>query len=123
MKARPTLPVAVDRAYDLWLWLDERVAHFSVHARHSLGQRILDDALELLDALVRASYAPRASGARLDALERGRHRVAMLTLLLRGARERRHISVDQHEHAMKAAVALGKMISGWVRYERETPAP
>jgi hypothetical protein len=45
----------------------------------------------------------------------------MLTLLLRGARERRHLSVSQHEHAVKSTVALGKMIAGWIRFEREPP--
>ncbi len=123
MKARPTLPVAVDRAYELWLWLDQHVAQFSTHARHSLGQRLLDDSLALLDALVGAAYAPRASVARIEHIDRARHRVAMLNLLLRGARERRHLSVSQHEHAMKSTVALGKMIAGWIRFEREPAAP
>ncbi len=123
MNSPPTLPVAVERAYDLWLWLDAHVARFTTHARHSLGQRILDDALALLDALVAATYAPKASNTRREALDRARHRATMLTLLLRGARDLRHLSVGQHEHAMKTCAELGRMIAGWIRHERGSAAP
>jgi len=120
MRPPPTLPAAVESAYALWLWLDARVTDFPTHARHTLGRHALDAAWSLLDALTEATYAPRASPARDAALRRANHQLAMLRLALRGARERRHLSVDQHEHALRLGAALGPQIAGWIR---QTGAP
>jgi hypothetical protein len=114
-----TTPVAVERAYDLWLWLDARVTDFPVHARHSVGQRVSDASVDLLDALVVASFSERGSAARREALERSRHRVGLLRLLVRGARERKYLSPAQHEFAAERLATLGRMVAGWTRWERE----
>jgi hypothetical protein len=102
MKTSPTLPVAAERAWNLWLWLEGRVADFPVHARHGVGQRILGTSLDLLDTLVRAAYSPRGSESRSHHLREANARLALLRLMLRGAHELRWISTAQHDHAMAA---------------------
>jgi len=64
-----------------------------------MGRRILDAAVDVMDQLLRATYASKQSVERLAALAAANQRVALLRLLLRGARERRHISIDQHDFA------------------------
>jgi hypothetical protein len=118
VRARPTLPVAVERAYDLWLWLDARVVDFPAHARHSMGRRTLDAAIDLLEALLAATYAPARSAEAARALADANRRLALLRLLLRGARERRYVSVAQHEHAAERLAELGRMVGGWARHAR-----
>jgi hypothetical protein len=111
----PTLPLAVDDAYTLWMYLDGRVHDFPTAARHGLGARLLDAALDLVDTLLQATYAPRSSPTRRDALARANQRIAFLRILLRGARERHYLSVDQSEHATKLLLGLGGRVGAWLR--------
>lgn len=113
-----TPPIAVDRAYDLWLWLEGRVADFPTVVRHQLGQRILDTVLELMNQLLIATYSTGRSAERLQALNHSNQRIAFLRMLLRGARERRHISIDQHEFAATRVAQLGVMVGAWLRKAR-----
>ena len=113
-----TLPIAVERAYDIWLWLDGRVTDFPTAARHGVGHRILDASVDLLDAYLQAAYAPRSSPEATAALGRANQRLALLRLLLRGARERRYLSIAQHDHAIERFAELGKMTGGWLRQLR-----
>ena len=132
MAARPrspssgpaTVPVAVDRCYTLWLWIDARVMDFPVTARHGVGALLVQTVIAALDGLVEASYSPSASADRLAALRRANHRVALLRLLVRGARERHYLSIPQYEYATKlllspeesALIALGHHTSQrWAR--------
>lgn len=116
MNNRPSVPVAVERAYDLWLWLDARVTDFPVTARHSLGPRVLGAIVDVMDLLTRAAYTPRDSPRRLEALLEASHRLALLRLLLRGCRERKYLSVSQHEHVVERVSELGRMLGGWIRH-------
>lgn len=113
--SRASMPVAAERAYELWIWLEARVADFPTTARHGLGHRMLDAAVDLLDAYLRAAYASRQSPTLTEALTTANQRLALLRYLLRGARERRYVSVPQHEHAMQRAAELGRMTGAWLR--------
>ena len=110
-----SLPVAVQVAYEVWVWLDGRVEGFPANARRALGDRLLSESIDLLGDLVLASYAKRRSERQRRALEQASDRVALLRLLLRGARERRYLSIGQHEHVMSRLVELGRMLGGWKR--------
>ncbi len=109
------IPVAVQRCYTLWVWLDARLVQFPTPARALAGRRICDAATDLLDALLGATYAPRASELRRDALVRANQRLALLRMLLRGARDRRYLAASQHDHAIEQLGELGRMIGGWLR--------
>jgi hypothetical protein len=118
MKPRSSLPVAADRAFALWLSLDERVADFPTYARHSLGRHLLDDARGALDGLVAATFAPHGSARRVEALEVASHRLTMLQLSLRAARQRRYLAVDPHERANAECAEIARMTAAWLRRER-----
>ena len=121
-RTTPTLPLAVDDAYTLWMYLDARIHDFPTAARHGLGARLLDASLDLVDTLLQATYAPRSSPTRRDALARANQRIAFLRILLRGARERHYLSVDQSEHATKLLLSLGGRVGAWLR-EASTITP
>jgi hypothetical protein len=108
-----TLAAAVQQSYDLWLWLDARVMDFPVAARREHGRHLLDGVLGLMDALTRAHYAPPTT--RLGHLDEANARVAMLRLLVRGARELRRLSPDQHAFASVALDDIGRQIGAWRR--------
>lgn len=120
-RSRISLPAAVEHAYDTWLWLDARVTDFPAAARSNVGRRILDAAVDLLDAYLRATYAPKRSGEAAQALAQANHRLALLRLLLRGARERRYLSIEQHEHVAERLTELGRMTGAWLRHLTSGP--
>ncbi|MBI4705673.1 MAG: four helix bundle protein [Deltaproteobacteria bacterium] len=111
------LPAVVELGYGAWLWLDERCAAFPAAARRQLGHRILDAALDALADTTEAAVLPRgqAREARLCAANRA---LTLLRILLRGARDRRYLSVGQHEHAMRLVDDWGRQVGGWLRAER-----
>ncbi len=115
MKTTPSLPAVVERAYELWLWLDAHVVNLPAHTRAALGARTLDAALDLLDALLVAAYAPRASDDHVRALRSANQRVALLRFLLRGLRDRKHLSLDQHAYAAERLDTIGRMTGAWRR--------
>jgi hypothetical protein len=116
MRSVPLAAVIHD-TYTLWLWLDGRVNDFPVAARREHGRHVLDAVLALLDALTRAHYAPPA--ARLAQLDEANARVAMLRLLVRGARELHRLSPAQHEHASTALDGIGRQVGAWRRHTAE----
>ena len=119
MQSRPerkSLSSVVEHAYASWLWLDERVAAFPVHARRQLGHRLLDATLDSLTALVEASYAKRGP-VRHQALVLASRRLTLARLLMRGARDRHHLSISQHEHGMRLIDDWGRQLGSWLRSE------
>jgi hypothetical protein len=113
---RKPLPSVVEHAYGTWLWLDERVSAFPAHARRQLGHRLLDATLDALSAVVEASYA-RPGETRRSLLALAAQRLTLARILLRGARDRRHLSIAQHEHAMRLVDEWGRQVGGWLRAE------
>ena len=118
--AARTPATVVEDAYQAWLWLDERVASFSAVARRHVGHRVLDVALDVISALTEAAYSP-AGPARVELLGFANRRLALLRILLRGARDRRHLSIRQHEHAMRLVDGVGRQVGGWLKRERSAP--
>jgi hypothetical protein len=112
-----SLPAVVEHGYQAWLWIDERVASFSVAARRQIGRRILDAALDALTSTTEAAYHGRGR-TREDRLASALRSLTVLRILLRGARDRRYLSVGQHEHAMRLVDGWGRQLGAWLRHER-----
>jgi len=111
-------PAAViEDAYQGWLWIDARVATFPVLARRQLGHRLLDAVLDALVGTTEAAYLPRGA-PRIGRLQEISRRLTTARILLRGARDRRYLGIDQHEHAMRLVDGWGRQIGGWLRAER-----
>jgi hypothetical protein len=114
----PPIASVVEEAFAAWMWLDARVASFPALARGHLGHRMLDATLDALSATTEAQFVPRGR-QRLALLTHVNRKLSLLRILLRGARERRHISVDQHEHASRLIDSWGRQIGGWLRAENQ----
>lgn len=114
-----SLPIALDDAYTLWLWLDARVMDFPTGARRTHGDAILVDVLALLDALLRAHHG--RGDERRRWLDEANARIARLRLLVRGARELRRISPEQHAFAAERLDHVGRQVGAWRRATAERP--
>lgn len=115
-------PPVVDRVYDLWIWLGHRHVDLPAHARATIGRRILDTMLDLLDLTLQAMYEPRHAPAFDDVLKRGNHRVALLRYLLRGALDQRYLAPKQHAYAIERLDEVGRMLGAWRRSARRDDA-
>jgi len=109
---------AVTHAYDLALWLLQRVADFPRAHRFTLGERIEDATLEALELLVEASYT-RDKAALLTAANR---RLDRLRYLVRMAKDLRMMTTKQYEFAVRGMLEIGSEIGGWLRSEGDRSA-
>lgn len=126
MKERPEaierkLPVAVEHAQQLWVWLDARVVAMPAHARPGVGARVLGASLDILELLVQAAYESRASQERPRMLRDANRKIAFVRVMLRGVRERKYITPSQHAYVVEQLDTLGRMVGGWLSKERENP--
>jgi hypothetical protein len=119
----PNLPpattpaTAVEQGYLTFLWIDERIATFPQLARRLLGQRLASAALDALVAITEAVYL--RGSRRIARLEDTNRFLTVCRILLRVCRDRRHLSTDQHEHALRLLDDWGRQIGGLLRAERE----
>ena len=105
---------AIQRAYDINVWLLGRVARFPRDYKFTLGDRIQATALDLSLSLVEAAH----SRVRDRPLYRASRLLDQLRLLLRMGRDVGVLSVRQLEHVSGWNEELGRMIGGWRRATR-----
>lgn len=98
------------------LWVTARAANFSRQHRYTLGTRLEDGALEVLELLVEASY----SQEKRELLRVANLRLERLRYLSRAAKDLRQISVDQFVFSAESLIAIGKEIGGWSRQQMRT---
>ena len=108
-----TGPAVVEHSYELLTWVDARLAHLPAHVRAALGGRALTAVVDLLDALLVAAFAPRGAPTRDVALGEAQRHVALLRYLLRALRDGRHLSLEQHAHAVTLLDTIGRAAGAW----------
>jgi hypothetical protein len=104
---------AVTKAYDFTLWLLPHLAKFSRDHRFTLGDRLEEGALEVLELLVEASY----SGEKRPLLQRANVRLNRVRFLVRLAKDLRQLSLKQYEFAARAIDGIGMEIGGWLKQQ------
>jgi hypothetical protein len=102
---------AVQKAYDINLWLLRRVERFSRQYKFTLGDRIQTTAIDLSTALVEATHSRRKDRP----LFRANRLLDQLRLLVRLAVEMKQLSAKQLLYIARHNDELGRMIGGWLR--------
>ena len=100
---------AVEKAYDLTKEILPRVANFPKDYKFSLGQRIIDHCLDILELLIHAAYVKQKE--RL--LDEANIKLERLRFILRLSKDLGTLSHRGYEHVMKMVTELGKQIGGW----------
>ena len=112
-------PLAVSKAYDFVLWLVQKVETFPRSHRFTIGDRLATNGLDLLTALVEASYT-RDKASLLDAASR---KVNSTRLLLRMAKDLKLMSLDAYGFSATQLDELGRMVGGWSKSALPLPLP
>jgi hypothetical protein len=108
--ARRTGP-AIEAHYQLLNWLIPTVDKFPRAQRFLLGDRIQATALDVLEALIEATYT-RDRRAHLACANLG---LEKLRFFMRLAHEQRHLDLRRYEHAARAIDEVGRLVGGWAK--------
>lgn len=90
-------------------WILSTVERFPKDVRFSLGDRIANGAIDIVELIVEAIYARERS----HTLNRINLSIEKLRVLFRITHDRRIISVRQYEYISKALNESGRMAGGW----------
>lgn len=102
---------------EFYLALTVALKEFPKRDRHSLGRRLDDNALEMLDMLILASR--RRGAARLRALDKLDRELVVANILLRLANRTRALKDSRYISLEKRVVVMGKMVGGWTKFEKQ----
>ena len=119
-RARETGP-ALELHYRFILWLVPTLDRFPRSQRFLLGDRIQGAALDVLEALVEATYTRR----RQPSLARANLGVEKLRFLIRLAHDLRHLDRRRYEYAARSLDETGRKIGAWIKthHARESTRP
>lgn len=102
---------AVQKAYDINLWLMGRIERFSRKYKFTLGDRLQQTAIDLALTLLEAAHAR----SKQRPLYRANRLLDQLRLLIRMAHAVRLFSERQYRFIGEHNEELGRMIGGWLR--------
>ncbi len=108
--ARKTGP-AVEAHYQFINWLMPAVAKFPREQRFLLGDRIQSTALDVLEALIEATY----TRDRRTHLARANLGLEKLRFFFRIAFEQKHLDIRRYEHAARTIDEVGRLVGGWAK--------
>jgi hypothetical protein len=103
------LPVVVQKAYELNLWLVRKVENFPRSYRFSVGDRLVHGVLDLLLRLVDAAYSRDKVGILMEV----NGMLNRMRFLLRLAKDLNLLTVDSYGHAAERVEEIGRMVGGW----------
>lgn len=109
-------PKAVQDCHKLMIWIIPLLDDFPRNRRFSLGKRLEDGLIEVLEYLVEAAY----TRTKHELLRGANLRLAIVRHLWRMAHELRTISTQRYAHGAKLLEDLGKQVGGWLKSAGES---
>jgi hypothetical protein len=106
--ARRTGP-ALEAHQQFILWLVPTVERFPRSQKFLLGDRLQATALDVLEALIEATYTRDRRGH----LARANLGLEKLRVLCRLATELRHLDPRRYENAARSIDEIGRLVGGW----------
>jgi len=102
-------PVVVQKAYELNLWMIQKVGSFPKSYRFSIGDRLVDGVLEILMRLVDAAYSRDKERPLMEV----NAMLNRIRFLLRLAKDLKLLTVDSYGYAAENVEEIGRMVGGW----------
>jgi len=109
----------VVKTYDFARWLIPHLAKFSRDHRFTLGNRLEDGILDVLECLVEATYLRE----KRDLLRRANARLHRVRYLVRLATDFHLLSLKQYEFAATAIDEIGLELGGWLKQQERARGP
>lgn len=112
INARRTGP-ALEAHYQFLTWLVPAIEKFPRAQKFLLGDRIQATALDILDALIEATYT-RDRRAHLARANLG---LEKLRFHFRLAADLRHLDLRRYEYAARTLDEIGRLVGGWAKVQ------
>jgi 23S rRNA-intervening sequence protein len=109
--------VAIEAHYQFLTWLMPIVEKFPRSQKFTIGDRIESLALDVLEALIEATY----TRDRTQHLRRANLGIEKLRVLLRLAADLRLLDRRRYEHAARTLDETGRLIGGWIKAHSAQP--
>lgn len=110
----PDAPKVLIQWYNYSKWVLERVEGFPKSQRFILGQRLANHVLDVLEILVKASYAREKETLLIEANEG----IEMTRWILRMASDRKLLGSKQFQYSAVQLNECGRMVGGWIKSQR-----
>ncbi len=110
-----TIPKAIQDCHDLLLWLIPILDKFPRSRRFTLGERLENGLLKVLEDLVEAAYSKQKK----QALARANRQLEIIRHLWRLAYELQVIPLRRYKHGAELMNELGRQIGGWLRGQNQ----
>ena len=91
----------------------DRAGRFPKNHRPTLGNRLIDRSLEMMDLVVRLRYTRQRSAL----FQEANLTLQQMRVLLRICFEKRLVSASQYEELARGLDAAGRMLGGWRKAE------
>ena len=95
--------------YKTLSWILTTVERFPKQARFTIGQRLIDSSLDIVEHIIEAIYTKKRAHI-LDSINLS---LEKQRVLFRIAHDRRYLSTQQYEYIVKALDEAGRMTGGW----------
>lgn len=105
-------PKVITSAYDLIKWAISHIVKFPRNQRYTLGERVENKLLDLLELLIQAQY----SREKAEILRKSNLEVEQLRYLFRLCYDLRLINLKTYELSSKSLVDIGSQIGGWLKH-------
>ena len=102
---------ALEAHYQFIIWLTPTVAKFPKTHKFTLGDRVENTALDVLESLIEATY----TRDRVAHLRRANLGIEKLRILLRLAHDLRLVDIRRYEFAARALDETGRLVGGWIK--------
>ncbi len=109
------IPKAIQDCHDLLLWLIPILDKFPRSRRFTLGERLENGLLKVLEDLVEAAY----SKPKKNTLVRANRQLEIIRHLWRLAYELQVIPLRRYKHGAELMNELGRQIGGWLRGQNQ----
>lgn len=102
--------------YDLIVWFSGKISAYPKKFKYSLGERITNTLLDILERLIEARYSSKKKS---HFLRQANILLEKLRYLVRLSKDLQCISIAEYEYAAKKLHEIGCMVGGWEQYSKE----
>lgn len=104
----------VHKIYDFYKLFHEFIKLFPKIEKYSLGQKIENLTLDILEISLKTVYSPKQE--KLSLLKEVDTKINLLKMLIRLANEIKVLDNKKYLISQEKLQEIGKMIGGWIRY-------
>src|SRR3990167_1375118 len=101
------------KIYDFYKNLSQFLTVFPKAKRYTLGQKIDQTSLDIVELTITAGYLPREQ--KLPLLQKISVKLDLLKILLRLSSETRCLDNNKYQTLISQILEIGKMLGGWLK--------